>query len=437
MSLVVIVGAQWGDEGKGKLVDYFAGQADVVVRFNGGNNAGHTLVVNGEQTIFHVVPSGALNPKAVCIIANGVVIDPDVLLEEIEVLKARGLLNDPHRLLISDRATLIMPYHRTADLAGEKRKGKSAIGTTGRGIGPAYTDKIARTTIRMHHLASRDRLARRLAEVLPDKNLYLEKVLGEPPVKLDELLAQFTAYADRLNPFVGNAGKTIHAALSAGKQVLFEGAQGALLDIDHGTYPYVTSSNTIAGGACTGSGIGPGYIDRVVGITKAYTTRVGGGPFPTELEDEVGKRLRDVGGEYGATTGRPRRCGWWDGFAAAYSARVNGLTDLAVTKLDVLTGIDPLSICTGYRCRGTLLDDFPADLVDLSQCEPVLEALPGWTEDLAAARRLSDLPANARKYLARIEEITGVPVAMVGVGKERENTIIIRSPFTKSGGCAG
>jgi adenylosuccinate synthase len=437
MSLVVIVGAQWGDEGKGKLVDYFAGEADVVVRFNGGNNAGHTLVVKGEQTIFHVIPSGALNPKAKCIIGNGVVIDPDVLLGEIEFLKAKGLLEDPQRLLISDRACLIMPYHCAIDLAGEKRKGKSAIGTTGRGIGPAYTDKIARTTLRMHHLANPERMARRLAEVLEEKNLYLEKVLGEPPVNLAELLAQFNVYADRLNPYVGNAGKTIHEALSAGRNVLYEGAQGALLDIDHGTYPYVTSSNTVAGAACTGSGIGPGFIDRVVGITKAYTTRVGGGPFPTELNDAIGQRLRDVGGEYGSTTGRPRRCGWWDGFAAAYSARVNGLTDLAVTKLDVLTGIDPLAIGVGYRCDGRLLDDFPADLEDLSQCEPVLERLPGWTEDLANVRRLADLPVNARKYLARIEEITGVPVSMVGVGKDRENTIAIRSPFTKAGGCAG
>jgi adenylosuccinate synthase len=429
MSLVVMVGAQWGDEGKGKLVDYFAAQAEMVVRFNGGNNAGHTLVVEGEQTIFHLVPSGALNPNTKCIIANGVVIDPEVLITEIDFLRGRGLLSDPGRLLISDRAGLIMPYHRTLDRVLEQQKGKAAIGTTGRGIGPAYADKIARTTLRMHHLLDRDRLRRRLSEILAEKNAHLEKICGERPLDLDLLVAAFNAYADRLAPFIGNAGKTIAQALAQGRRVLFEGAQGSLLDVDHGTYPYVTSSNTIAGAACTGAGIGPRCVSRVVGITKAYTTRVGGGPFPTEQLNEAGERLRKVGGEFGATTGRPRRCGWLDAFALAYTTRINGLSDLAVTKLDVLSGMDPIRICTGYRCQGRDLDDFPADLEELSQCEPVYEDHPGWSEDVSQARSWDELPLNARKYIHRLAELAGAPVSIVSVGKERDNTIVLRSPF--------
>jgi adenylosuccinate synthase len=430
MPLVVMVGAQWGDEGKGKLVDFFSAEAEVVVRFQGGNNAGHTLVVEGEQTIFHLVPSGALNPRTRCVIGNGVVIDPAVLIEEIEFLEKRGLLDDPARLLISDRASLIMPYHRVADLSNEKRKGKSAIGTTGRGIGPAYSDKISRTTLRMHHLLDKGRMERRLAEVLTEKNLYLSRVLEEKPFEIEELVKEFNGYAERLRGFVGNASATIAAALDSGKKVLYEGAQGTLLDIDHGTYPYVTSSNTIAGAACTGTGIGPTRISRVVGISKAYTTRVGGGPFPTEQDNAIGLKLREIGAEYGATTGRPRRCGWWDGFAMKYAARVNGMTDLAITKLDVLTGIDELRVCIGYRCRGKALPDFPPDLDDLSVCEPVYESLPGWTEDISGARSMDELPKNALAYLKRMEEITGVPVSAVSVGKDREQTIVIRSPFS-------
>jgi len=429
MSLVVMVGAQWGDEGKGKLVDYFSAQAEMVVRFQGGNNAGHTLVVDGEQTIFHLVPSGALNPDAVCVIGNGVVVDPEVMISEIDFLKNKGLLDDPSRLLISDRATLIMPYHRVQDAAGEKKKGKAAIGTTGRGIGPSYSDKIARHTLRMHHLSDRDKIASRLYQVLEEKNLYLSKVLEEKPFDLDELVEIISGHAEKLKPYIKNTGKAIDEALRAGKNVLYEGAQGALLDVEHGTYPYVTSSNTIAGAGCTGTGIGPCRIDRVVGISKAYTTRVGGGPFPTELEDDIGVMLRDKGAEYGATTGRPRRCGWWDGFAGAYAARINGMTDLAVTKLDVLTGIDPLRICVGYKCRGNIEDDFPPDLDDLSACEPIYEEMPGWTEDISGASRMEDLPENARKYLARMAEIVEVPVTSVSVGKSREQTIVVKNPF--------
>lgn len=429
MSLVVLLGTQWGDEGKGKLVDFFSADAQMVVRFQGGNNAGHTLVVDGEQTIFHLVPSGVLNPETTCIIGNGVVIDPKVLIEEIEVLKGRGLLDDPGRLIISDRASLIMPYHRTQDLAGEKKKGRNAIGTTGRGIGPAYADKISRTSLRMHHMLDRERMAARLEQVLEEKNQFLTRVMDEKPFKLDELIEEFNHYADELKIYVGNASKKIHQAIEDGKNILYEGAQGTLLDIEHGTYPFVTSSNTIAGAACTGTGIGPGKIDRVVGVTKAYTTRVGGGPFPTELEDEIGKKLRDVGAEYGATTGRPRRCGWWDAFAMGYAARVNGLTDIAVTKLDVLTGIDPIKICVGYKCGDDMLDDFPPDLEVLRECVPVYEEAPGWTEDVSGARREEDLPENARSYLARIEAHTGVKICTISVGKDRENTIVISSPF--------
>jgi adenylosuccinate synthase len=430
MPLVVMVGAQWGDEGKGKLVDFFSSAAEVVVRFQGGNNAGHTLVVEGEQTIFHLVPSGALYPQTQCVIGNGVVIDPAVLFEEIEFLRSRGLLKDEKRLLISDRASLIMPYHRVLDCSGEKRKGKSAIGTTGRGIGPAYADKISRTTLRMHHLLDQDRMERRLREVLEEKNLYLTRVMEEKPFEIKELIREFSGYAQRLKGFVGNASLAISQALDAGKKVLYEGAQGTLLDIDHGTYPYVTSSNTIAGAACTGTGIGPRRIDRVIGISKAYTTRVGGGPFPTEQKNEIGEKLREVGAEYGATTGRPRRCGWWDGFAMQYSSRINGFSDLAITKLDVLTGLDPLRVCIGYRCQGKMLTDFPPDLDDLSACEPVYEDLSGWSEDISRARTIDDLPRNALAYLKRMEGITGVPVAAVSVGKDREQTIVIRSPFS-------
>ncbi len=430
MSVVVLVGAQWGDEGKGKLVDFLSSNAQMVVRFQGGNNAGHTLVVEGEETIFHLVPSGALNPETICAIGNGVVIDPIVLIEELDYLEEKGLLDNKDRILISDRASIIMPYHKVQDKAGEKKKGKSAIGTTGRGIGPTYSDKIARHGIRAHHLLDMDRLARRLELVLEEKNLYLKHVLDERTFTADEIIEEFKGYAEKLKGYIGNVSMAITEAAKEGKSVLYEGAQGALLDIEHGTYPFVTSSNTISGAACTGSGVGPLLIDRVLGISKAYTTRVGEGPFPTELEDEIGKKLRDVGAEYGATTGRPRRCGWLDGFALAYSARINGLSDLAVTKMDVLTGIDPIKICVGYKCGDETLEDFPPDLEILADCEPVLEEIPGWTEDITGARKLSDLPENAINYLKKMEEISGVKVSLVSVGKDREETIVINNLFS-------
>ncbi len=429
MPVVVMVGAQWGDEGKGKLVDFCSSMAHMVVRFQGGNNAGHTLVVDSEKTILHLVPSGVMNQDATCVIGNGVVIDPQVLIQEINLLQEKGFLKDGNKLLISDRAALIMPYHRLMDVSGEKLRGKSAIGTTGRGIGPAYSDKIARTALRMHHLLDTARLSDGLSQALEEKNLFLEAILEQKPFDLEQLLEEFKGYAEKLRPYIGNASRAVQSAIKEGKNVLYEGAQGALLDIDHGTYPYVTSSNTTAGAACTGTGVGPKQIDKVMGITKAYTTRVGGGPFPTELDDEIGKTLRDRGDEFGATTGRPRRCGWWDAFAAAYAAGVNGLTELAVTKLDVLTGIDPLKVCVGYQCRGKTLKDFPPDLEDLAACEPVYEELPGWQEDLSGASDLSSLPDNAKAYVNRMAELTGVPVTMVSVGKEREKTIVLKSPF--------
>ena len=429
MPLVVLVGAQWGDEGKGKLVDYFAGEADVVVRFQGGNNAGHTLVVDDDQVIVHLIPSGILHPGKLCLIGNGVVIDPQVLLQEIDELRAKHYFDDPSRLVISTRAHLIMPYHRRLDLAAENRKGQNKIGTTGRGIGPAYSDKMARTGLRFHHLLDLERLPGRIRALVAEKNLYLEQVLEDKPLDAEAVVEEFLGYARRLAPFAGDVSRVIEERLEQGHKVLFEGAQGAMLDIDHGTYPYVTSSNTIAGAACTGAGVGPKRIDKVAGIAKAYTTRVGGGPFPTELKDEIGKRLRERGKEFGATTGRARRCGWLDAFALRYARRVNGLTEIMITKLDVLTGLDPIRICVGYRCQGRSLDDFPADLETLEQCEPVWEELPGWSESLAGCRSLEQLPGPARDYVRRMETLVGVPAAAISVGPEREETVVLRHPF--------
>ena len=429
MPLVVLVGAQWGDEGKGKLVDHFAGEADVVVRFQGGNNAGHTLVVDDDRVIVHLIPSGILHPKKLCLIGNGVVIDPAVLCGEIEELRAKGYFDDEKRLVISFRAHLIMPYHRRLDLASESRKGENKIGTTGRGIGPAYADKMARTGLRFHHLLDPERLPERIRAVVAEKNAFLEQVLEEPPLDAQEVAAEFLGYAKRLGRYAGDVSRILEERLGRGQRVLFEGAQGTMLDIDHGTYPFVTSSNTVAGAACTGAGIGPRQIDQVVGISKAYTTRVGGGPFPTELKDETGERLRERGGEYGATTGRPRRCGWLDAFALRYARRVNGLTDLMITKLDVLTGLDPIRVCVGYRHQGRMLEDYPPDLETLSECEPVWEELPGWDESLRACRSFASLPPPAQSYVKWIEQKIGVPVAAVSVGPERDETVVLRHPF--------
>lgn len=427
MATVVLVGAQWGDEGKGKVTDFLASRADFIVRFQGGNNAGHTVVVGDEEFKLHLIPSGILHADKTCIIGNGVVIDPAVLAAEIEGLEQRGV--KMARLLISERAHLILPYHRLQDAAEENRKGNGRIGTTGRGIGPAYMDKAARTGIRMVDLLDTGTLRRRLEENVAFKNSLFERVYGTEVVSVEELYKACEAYAEKFARYIADTGVVLHQAISEGKNVLFEGAQGTLLDIDHGTYPFVTSSNPTAGAACIGTGVGPRAINTVMGIAKAYTTRVGGGPFPTELDDELGEDIRTRGREFGTTTGRPRRCGWFDAVVARYSVRINGLDYLCITKLDVLTGIPLLKICRAYRCGGKEIVHFPADLDMLSSCDPVYEELPGWEEDITGARKLEDLPENARRYIERLTELTGVPVAMIGVGTRREQTIVCHEVF--------
>ncbi|MFZ5564220.1 MAG: adenylosuccinate synthase [Thermodesulfobacteriota bacterium] len=428
MANIVVVGSQWGDEGKGKIVDLLAAFADVVVRFQGGNNAGHTLVVNGESFISHLVPSGILQGK-LCLIGNGVVVDPAVLTEEMDGLRSRGVAVNPGNFKISRNAHIIMPYHKTIDLVREEAKGNDKIGTTGRGIGPCYEDKVGRNGLRFVDMLDlsdfKDKVARRVRE----KNIYLEKMYGAMPLNVDAAVTEYINYAQTLAPYIGNVSRIITEASENGRQVLFEGAQGTYLDIDHGTYPYVTSSNTVAGNACCGSGIGPRAITGVLGIVKAYTTRVGAGPFPTELFDAVGDFMQRTGSEFGATTGRKRRCGWLDAVMLKTAARLNGLTGLAITKLDVLTGLESLHICTGYRFRGELLCDFPEDVKVLSQCEPVYETLAGWKQDISGALSPDELPASAVRYLERIEELVGVPVNIISVGAGRDQTVIVNNPF--------
>jgi len=427
MANIVIVGAQWGDEGKGKLVDLLTERADLVVRFQGGNNAGHTLVVRGEKTVLHLIPSGVLHQGKTCVIGNGVVIDPVVLLSEIDPLKERGFLQDDALLRISERAHLILPYHKALDgLREDTRKG-AKIGTTRRGIGPAYEHKAARTGIRMADFIDERIFPDLLAANLEMANARIEALGGER-LELKPILDEYTACARRLAPFVTDTTKLLYDAAAQRRRILFEGAQGALLDIDHGTYPFVTSSNAVAGGACTGAGVGPTFIDAVLGISKAYTTRVGSGPFPTELTGEVGEQLRSKGGEFGATTGRPRRCGWLDMVALKHAVRVSGLTSIALTKLDVLAGVDPVKICTGYRVAGEVLDTVPARLGGLEAVRPVYESLPGWDGDLTGLRRWEDLPAEARAYVRRVEQLSGVPVSLVSVGPGRKETIQLRDP---------
>jgi adenylosuccinate synthase len=428
MSNVIIVGTQWGDEGKGKVVDLLSEDAELVVRFQGGNNAGHTMVVKGEQFIFHLLPSGMLQGKT-CIIGNGVVVDPAVLIEEIERLEAKGFEVRPDKFKISDRAHVIMPYHKAVDHAREAKKGDQKIGTTGRGIGPAYEDKATRRGIRFVDLLDPAVLEDKVRTLLDEKNFYLENYLNADTLDADRILEKYNGYARRLAPFVENASVVIDAAVREGQQVLFEGAQGTHLDIDHGTYPYVTSSNTLAGNACCGSGIGPTRISATVGIVKAYTTRVGKGPFPTELHDEIGNRIQEKGAEFGATTGRRRRCGWLDAVLLRNSARLNSLTGVAITKLDVLDGLDELKICTAYEHRGQTLPHFPASLEVLGGCKPVYETIPGWSENTSGVRRYMDLPENTRKYLERIEALIETPIDIVSVGPDREQTIVLKNPF--------
>jgi adenylosuccinate synthase len=434
MPNVVVVGAQWGDEGKGKIVDLLTEHAQVVVRFQGGNNAGHTLVVGGQKTVLHLIPSGILHPGKTCVIGNGCVLDPTVLMKEIDGLRSRGFLQDPAQLMISEHAHVICPWHKHLDALREKARGGGAIGTTGRGIGPAYEDKVARRGVRVRDLLDGDRLRKRIKERLPDAleeiaRLAKNAKAEEPLLDVEAMTSEFLVLGNRLREFVGDASLFLSEQVRKGTRIMFEGAQGTLLDVDHGTYPFVTSSNTVAGNAAVGSGLGPTVIDRVLGITKAYTTRVGAGPFPTELTDELGERLRKVGDEFGATTGRPRRCGWLDTVVLRYAARVNGLWGLALTKMDVLSGLATLKICTAYELDGKRLTELPGDLDDFSRVTPVYEELPGWEQPLAGARTLDDLPATAQRYVRRVEEITGVPVVSISVGAERGETIVLQNPF--------
>jgi adenylosuccinate synthase len=434
MSNVVVVGAQWGDEGKGKIVDLLTEHAQVVVRFQGGNNAGHTLVVGGQKTVLHLIPSGILHPGKVCVIGNGTVIDPMVLMKEVDGLRSRNFLQDPEQLMISEHAHVICSWHKHLDALREKSRGGGAIGTTGRGIGPAYEDKVARRGIRVRDLLDGDRLRRRVKERLPDALEEISRLARvakaeEPLLDVEATVSELLVVGARLKEFVGDASLYLAEHVRKGTRILFEGAQGTLLDIDHGTYPYVTSSNTVAGNAAVGSGLGPTAIDRVMGITKAYTTRVGSGPFPTELTDALGDRLRKIGDEYGATTGRPRRCGWLDTVVLRYSTRVNGLWGLALTKMDVLSGFDTLRICTAYELDGRRMTELPTDFEDFSRVQPVYEEVPGWSQPLAGARTFDDLPPSAQRYVRRIEEIVGIPVVCVSVGAERGETIVLQNPF--------
>jgi adenylosuccinate synthase len=429
MANVAVIGAQWGDEGKGKIVDLFARDADVVVRFQGGNNAGHTLVVDGKKTILHLVPSGALHRKKLCVIGNGVVVDPEILLEEIRGLKKHGYLSDDSMLRISEEAHLILPYHRAIDLARERLRGKGKIGTTGRGIGPAYEDKVARTGIRFADLLEKDTFRDKLAANIKEKNIYLKAVLKEKKLSFNEIFETYWRHAQRLRKYVTNTELLLLRKMTEGKKILFEGAQGTLLDVDHGTYPYVTSSNTVIGGVCTGAGVRPKDIHHVIGISKAYTTRVGSGPFPTELQNRDGERLKQEGDEYGSTTGRPRRCGWFDAVGLRYAARINGMTGIALTKLDVLTGFKEIPICTAYRYRGKLWREFPASIKVVEKAEPVWEKMEGWDAPLSNAKSFSDLPVNARRYVRRLEQLLEVPVILVSVGPGRDQTILLENPF--------
>jgi adenylosuccinate synthase len=424
MPATVVVGTQWGDEGKGKIVDLLAADADLVVRYHGGNNAGHTLVVRGEKTILNLVPAGVLHPGKVCVLGPGMVIDPEVLVREVDALKSRGYLSDDRWLRISEQAHVILPYHRALDRARERLREAGAIGTTGRGIGPAYEDKMARTGVRMGDLFDVADLRDTLSRSLKEKN-ELFPFLGERPVTVDEILATVDGYRARLAPYVADTCSEVRAAIGAGKRILLEGAQGMLLDVDHGTYPFVTSSNCVAGAAAAGAGLPPKAITRVVGITKAYTTRVGGGPFPTELTDALGERLRADGDEYGATTGRPRRCGWFDAVVVRQAIALSGVDGLAITKLDVLTGMDPIRLCVAYEIGGRRVELPPATQRGWREAKPVYQEFPGWTEPLGNVRSLDELPRNARRYLDALTAAVGASLVLLSIGAGREQTIAI------------
>ncbi|MDQ1684598.1 MAG: adenylosuccinate synthase [Frankiaceae bacterium] len=425
MPAIVVLGAQWGDEGKGKATDLLGGQVDYVVKYNGGNNAGHTIVVDGEKYALHLLPSGILSPGVTPIIGNGVVVDLGVLFGEIDAISARGV--DTSKLLISANAHVITSYHTTIDKVGERFLGDAKIGTTGRGIGPAYADKISRVGVRMQDLFDEKILRQKVEGALEQKNQLLVKAYNRKALSVDAVVDELLGYVERLRPMVADTSLLLAQALDRGEVVLLEGGQATMLDVDHGSYPFVTSSNPTAGGACTGSGIPPTRLDRVVAIVKAYTTRVGSGPFPTELHDQFGERLRTNGGEFGTTTGRPRRCGWYDAVIARYAARINGVTDFVLTKLDVLTGFETIPVCVGYRVGDTIYDEMPMSQTDFHHAVPVYEEFPGWDDDITKARSLDDLPQNARGYVEAIEAMTSVPISVIGVGPGRDESIVVRS----------
>ena len=428
MANAVVIGSQWGDEGKPKIVDWLSERADVVVRFQGGNNAGHTLVIDGVTYKLHLLPSGVVRPEKLSIIGNGVVIDPWAFLEEVHTLKGQGVTVTPDNLRIAENAILILPLHKELDAARERALGKAKIGTTGRGIGPAYEDKVARRAIRVGDLGESDVLMERIDKLLLHHNA-LQRGMGEVEIDADALKKSLVEIAPKILPFTGVVWQTLDDARRDGKRILFEGAQGTMLDIDHGTYPFVTSSNTVAAQAAVGSGQGPGAIDYVLGITKAYTTRVGSGPFPSELTDDVGRGLGERGKEFGTTTGRPRRCGWFDGVLVRQSVKINGINGIALTKLDILDGMEELKVCTGYMIDGKKFDHLPASFIRQAKAAPIYEVMEGWTKSTQGARSWADLPATAIKYIRRIEEIIDAPVALLSTSPKREDVILVHDPF--------
>jgi len=423
LSNLVVVGSQWGDEGKGRIVDLISNEVDIIVRYQGGNNAGHTIVFDGKKVVLHHIPSGILREGKVSIIANGVVVDPKILIEEMEGLRSSGYHIGPDNFKLSNRAHVIMPYHRKIDLEREKLKGNTKIGTTGRGIGPVYEDKYARRGIKLSDLTKPEHFRKRLGEILNERNIYITKVLESEPLDADEIYEEYLEYGKYLEPYITDSSRLLNQYIGEGKSVLFEGAQGTLLDIDFGTYPFVTSSNAVSGGVTVGSGVSPMIIDHIVGVVKAYTTRVGEGPFPSEEYGDLENKLREEGSEFGATTGRSRRCGWLDIVALNYSVMVNGLTSLALTKLDVLSNFETIKLCTSYKYKGKTIDYFPSDLETLENCEPVYEEVEGWNCDICDVTDFNDLPEQAIKYINKIEEYSGVPVWLISVGPSREKII--------------
>ncbi|MFJ5964043.1 adenylosuccinate synthase [Bacillus sp. NPDC093026] len=427
MSSVVVVGTQWGDEGKGKITDFLSENAEVIARYQGGNNAGHTIKFDGVTYKLHLIPSGIFYKEKICVIGNGMVVDPKALVTELAYLHERNVSTE--NLRISNRAHVILPYHLKLDEVEEERKGANKIGTTKKGIGPAYMDKAARVGIRIADLLDREVFEEKLSRNLEEKNRLLEKMYDTEGFKIEDILDEYYEYGQQVKKYVVDTSVVLNDALDEGRRVLFEGAQGVMLDIDQGTYPFVTSSNPVAGGVTIGSGVGPTKIQHVVGVSKAYTTRVGDGPFPTELHDEIGDQIREVGHEYGTTTGRPRRVGWFDSVVVRHARRVSGITDLSLNSIDVLTGIETLKICVAYKLNGEITEEFPASLNELAKCEPVFEEMPGWSEDITGVKNLSELPANARHYLERISQLTGIPLSIFSVGPDRSQTNVVRSVY--------